>query len=140
MPSVHITLLCQVIGGRILRAGGPLPTRPPRPGTGRLGPASTCCTIHARTAEVILAAVDVESAGSRLLEELRETVRRIGPAGFQHWLDTVANTRVVRSTGAAPIDLLAEDLAGMVVLPPSTPVTGIRHRVRLAAATPDRRR
>ncbi len=53
-------------------------------------------------------------------------------AQFQHWLDTVANTRVVRSTGAAPIDLLAEDLAGMVVLPPSTPVTGIRHRVRLA--------
>lgn len=50
---------------------------------------------------------------------------------FDSWLAGHANTRVVRSIRARPVDLLAEDLAGMTVLPPSPPVTGIGHRVRL---------
>jgi len=51
---------------------------------------------------------------------------------FDTWLTGHANTRTVRSIRARPIDLLAEDLAGMTLLPPVPPATGICHRVRLA--------
>ena len=46
------------------------------------------------------------------------------------WLPT-ANTRLVRATGARPVDLLAGDQAAMGALPPLAPVTGTRTRVRL---------
>ena len=46
------------------------------------------------------------------------------------WLPA-ANTRLVRATGARPVDLIAADRAAMGVLPPIAPVTGTRARVRL---------
>lgn len=42
-----------------------------------------------------------------------------------------ANTRLVRRTGARPVDLLAADQAAMLVLPPVAPQVGITTRVRL---------
>jgi transposase len=47
------------------------------------------------------------------------------------WLPR-ANTRLVRATGARPVDLLAADRAAMGVLPPIAPVTMAPVRVRLA--------
>jgi len=58
--------------------------------------------------------------------------RRTSGTQFDAWLAGHANTRTVRSIRARPIDLLAEDLAGMTLLPPVPPATGITHRVRLA--------
>lgn len=46
------------------------------------------------------------------------------------WLPK-ANMRMVRSTGARPVDLVGADRAAMGVLPPLAPATGIRARVRL---------
>lgn len=51
-------------------------------------------------------------------------------AQFAHWL-TGANARVVRTTGAAPIDRLDADRAGMLALPPILLHLGWRNRVRL---------
>ena len=56
------------------------------------------------------------------------------PADFNQqltdWLAT-ANTRVVRTTGASPLERLEVDLAGMLPLPPIPPVCGWSARVRL---------
>ena len=49
---------------------------------------------------------------------------------FGHWL-TGANARVVRTTGAAPVDRLEADLAGMLALPPVPLHLGWGNRVRL---------
>ena len=49
---------------------------------------------------------------------------------FTGWLEG-ANRRVVRTTKAAPVDLLEVDRAGMLPLPPVAPVVGWRNRVRL---------
>ena len=49
---------------------------------------------------------------------------------FTHWLAR-ANTRVVRTTKAAPLDRLEADLAGMLPLPPIPLHLGWRNRVRL---------
>lgn len=46
------------------------------------------------------------------------------------WLPK-ANNRLVRATGARPVDLLAADRAAMGALPPLAPATGTRARVRL---------
>jgi transposase len=46
------------------------------------------------------------------------------------WLPK-ANARMVRRTGARPVDLLATDKAAMLALPPVPPVTGFTTRVRL---------
>ncbi|WP_243399928.1 IS21 family transposase [Arthrobacter glacialis] len=46
------------------------------------------------------------------------------------WLSK-ANTRLVRSTGARPVELLPTDRAAMLELPPVAPVTGFHSRVRL---------
>jgi transposase len=46
------------------------------------------------------------------------------------WLPK-ANNRLVRATGARPVDLLATDRAAMGALPPLAPATGTRARVRL---------
>lgn len=46
------------------------------------------------------------------------------------WLP-VANTRLVRATGARPVDLIGVDRAAMSALPPIAPATGTRSRVRL---------
>jgi len=46
------------------------------------------------------------------------------------WLPS-ANTRLVRATGARPVDLLDGDRAAMGALPPMAPVTGTTSRVRL---------
>lgn len=46
------------------------------------------------------------------------------------WLPR-ANTRLVRATGARPVDLVDDDRAAMGVLPPLAPVVGTRARVRL---------
>ena len=46
------------------------------------------------------------------------------------WLPA-ANTRLVRATGARPVDLIGADRAAMGVLPPIAPATGTRARVRL---------
>lgn len=46
------------------------------------------------------------------------------------WLPK-ANTRLVRATGARPVDLLAADRAAMGALPPLAPVIGTTSRVRL---------
>lgn len=46
------------------------------------------------------------------------------------WLPK-ANARLVRRTGARPADLLAQDKAAMLALPPVPPVTGFAARVRL---------
>jgi transposase len=58
-----------------------------------------------------------------------------GPADFNaqmaDWLPR-ANSRLVRATGARPVDALAVDLAAMGVLPPLAPVVGLAKRVRLA--------
>jgi hypothetical protein len=51
-------------------------------------------------------------------------------AQFGDWL-TTANKRVVRTTKAAPVDLLGADLAGMLALPPVVLRLGWRNRVRL---------
>jgi transposase len=57
-----------------------------------------------------------------------------GPADFNDqltgWLPG-ANTRLVRATGARPVDALPTDLAAMTVLPPLAPVVGLAARVRL---------
>jgi hypothetical protein len=47
------------------------------------------------------------------------------------WLPR-ANTRLVRSTGARPVDLLDADVAAMGTLPPVVPATALPMRVRLA--------
>ena len=47
------------------------------------------------------------------------------------WL-TVANHRLVRSTGRRPDEALGTDLAAMTALPPMAPSIGLRTRVRLA--------
>jgi transposase len=49
---------------------------------------------------------------------------------FAEWL-TRANARVVRTTRAAPIDLLAADLAAMLPLPPIPLHLGWRNKIRL---------
>lgn len=46
------------------------------------------------------------------------------------WLPK-ANARLVRRTGARPAELLAQDKAAMLVLPPVPPVTGLAARIRL---------
>lgn len=51
-------------------------------------------------------------------------------AQLGEWLP-VANTRLVRSTGARPGDLLEADLAAGTPLPPVAPVVGWHQRVRL---------
>lgn len=57
-----------------------------------------------------------------------------GPEDFNAqlagWLPK-ANERLVRSTGARPVDALAVDLAGMVALPAGAPAVGLSTRVRL---------
>lgn len=56
------------------------------------------------------------------------------PAEFntqlQEWLPR-ANQRLLRRTGARPVDRLAEDAAAMGVLPPVPPAVGFTDRVRL---------
>ncbi|WP_211356095.1 hypothetical protein [Lapillicoccus jejuensis] len=56
------------------------------------------------------------------------------PADFNtqltDWL-TKANTRIVRTTRARPVDLLDADRAGMLPLPPIPPAVGWVNRVRL---------
>jgi transposase len=47
------------------------------------------------------------------------------------WLATRANTRHLRSIGAAPIQRWEADRAAMVGLPPVAPTVGLTHRVRL---------
>ena len=58
-----------------------------------------------------------------------------GPADFNAqlsgWLPR-ANTRLVRATGARPVDAVGVDLAAMTALPPVAPVVGLANRVRLA--------
>lgn len=49
---------------------------------------------------------------------------------FTGWLDG-ANQKVVRTTGARPVDLLETDRAAMLTLPPVPPVVGWRKQVRL---------
>ena len=49
---------------------------------------------------------------------------------FADWL-TKANTRVVRTIKARPVDLLVADRAGMLPLPPVAPAVGWVNRVRL---------
>ena len=51
-------------------------------------------------------------------------------AQFSPWLAD-ANTRVVRTIKARPVDLLARDLAGMLPLPPVSLHLGWRNRIRL---------
>jgi transposase len=51
-------------------------------------------------------------------------------AQFTDWL-TKANARVVRTTKARPVDLLAADRAAMLPLPPVAPAVGWVNRVRL---------
>lgn len=46
------------------------------------------------------------------------------------WLSK-ANTRLLRSTAARPVELLPTDRAAMIELPPVAPVTGFHARVRL---------
>jgi transposase len=57
-----------------------------------------------------------------------------GPADFNaqltDWL-VLANTRLVRSLGARPSDLITEDRARMLALPPISPSVGFSQRVRL---------
>ncbi|MCQ4152589.1 IS21 family transposase [Rhodococcus qingshengii] len=47
------------------------------------------------------------------------------------WLER-ANSRMVRSTGGRPIDLLDTDYSAMLPLPPVNPSIGLHHRIRLA--------
>ena len=57
------------------------------------------------------------------------------PTDFNTQLDdwmTLANHRLVRSTGQRPDEALEADLAAMTALPPMAPSTGLRTRVRLA--------
>jgi hypothetical protein len=58
-----------------------------------------------------------------------------GPEDFNAqlagWLPR-ANTRLVRATGARPVEALGIDLAAMTALPPLAPVVGLSNRVRLA--------
>lgn len=58
-----------------------------------------------------------------------------GPGDFNaqlaDWLPG-ANQRLVRSTGARPVDRLAGDLSAGMALPPIAPVVGFHHRVRLS--------
>lgn len=49
---------------------------------------------------------------------------------FADWLAR-ANTRVVRTTRASPVDLIDADRAAMLALPPVPPPVGWRNRVRL---------
>ena len=49
---------------------------------------------------------------------------------FAGWLEG-ANQRVVRTTGAKPVDLLEADRAAMLALPPVPPIVGWRNQVRL---------
>ncbi|TSE15722.1 IS21 family transposase [Arthrobacter sp. KBS0703] len=51
-------------------------------------------------------------------------------AQLAHWLPK-ANTRMVRRIGARPTELLPQDKAAMLGLPPLPPVTGFAARVRL---------
>jgi transposase len=51
-------------------------------------------------------------------------------AQLGQWLPK-ANARLVRRTGARPADLLAQDKAAMLALPPVPPVTGFAARARL---------
>jgi hypothetical protein len=51
-------------------------------------------------------------------------------AQLGQWLP-VANARLVRRTGARPADLISQDKAAMLGLPPVPPVTGFATRVRL---------
>lgn len=50
---------------------------------------------------------------------------------MSEWITSKANTRTIRSLGAAPVEKLPADLAAMTRLPPQAPVTGLRARVRL---------
>ena len=58
-----------------------------------------------------------------------------GPEDFNTqmagWLPR-ANTRLVRATGARPVDAVGVDLAAMTALPPLAPMVGLANRVRLA--------
>lgn len=62
--------------------------------------------------------------------------RFTSPADFtdqlQSWLTQRANQRRVRSIGGRPVDLLETDYQSMVPLPPTDPVVGLAHRVRLS--------
>jgi len=49
---------------------------------------------------------------------------------FTDWL-AGANQKVVRTTGAKPVDLLEADRAAMLALPPVPPIVGWRNQVRL---------
>jgi transposase len=51
-------------------------------------------------------------------------------AQLGQWLP-IANTRLVRRTGARPAELIRQDKAAMLGLPPIPPVTGFAARVRL---------
>ncbi len=51
-------------------------------------------------------------------------------AQFEEWL-TRANSRVVRTTKARPVDLLEADRAAMLPLPPIAPPVGWSNRIRL---------
>ena len=51
-------------------------------------------------------------------------------AQLGHWLPR-ANARLVRRTGARPAELIGQDKAAMLGLPPVPPVTGFATRVRL---------
>ena len=83
---------------------------------------------------------DPESKGvveraNRYLETSFLPGRRFGsPADFNaqlgDWLGR-ANTRMVRVLGARPVDLVAEDRAAMLRLPPVAPLTGWRQQIRL---------
>ncbi|WP_146066057.1 IS21 family transposase [Cryobacterium sp. Y82] len=48
-----------------------------------------------------------------------------------HWLSSKANHRTVRSLGCKPVDLITQDRAAMLPLPPVAPVVGFFSRVRL---------
>lgn len=60
-----------------------------------------------------------------------------GPGDFdaqlQEWLATRANVRVHETTRARPVDLVAEDRAGMGPLPPVLPDVAFHHDLRLPA-------
>lgn len=53
-------------------------------------------------------------------------------AQMQTWLTQRANQRRVRAIGGRPIDLFDDDYDHMIPLPPTPPVVGLQHRVRLA--------
>jgi transposase len=48
------------------------------------------------------------------------------------WLTDRANTRTVRAIQGRPVDLLEADRQAMTLLPPTDPLVGLTHRIRLA--------